>query len=174
MLNTGRYKQFLSLPEAAMVWSGLPLDLLAGATYPEPGVPLIIGHPYVTARAEALIEATTYGTLMECGRYDPDMPLPTPDRRVVYRQALMEWIKTYWPDEMPANRLVASAASTNIEATEVLLNVAEVLERLKISRATLNRRIKDGAFPDSPHNNPKRWPASMVQEHILSGNKQGG
>lgn len=75
MINTGRYKQYLRLPEAAMVWSGLPLELLATAAYPSPGVPLIPGYPDVTARAEALVEATEH-EILHVPRMDPDMPLP--------------------------------------------------------------------------------------------------
>jgi hypothetical protein len=161
MLNTGKYKQYLSIPEAALVWSGLPLDLLTGAAFPAPGVPLIVGYPDVTARAEALVEATTYGTLMECGRMDSDMAMPAPDKRTVSRNALMEWIRTYWPDELPGVRQSTSAIAK--VDSEVLLTVPEVLERLSISRATLNRRIKDRTFPDSTHEGPKRWKASVKQ-----------
>ena len=164
MLNTGRYKQYLSIPEAALVWSGLPLDLLAGAAFPSPGVPLIVGHLDVTARAEALIEATSFGTLMECGRMDPDMAMPSPDKRIVSRQALMDWIKSYWPEELP--KAPAGQSGERFAAAEELLTVSEVLQRLKISRATLNRRIKDGSFPDSTHTNPKRWSVKTIDAHI--------
>lgn len=168
MIGSGKFKQFLSIPEAALVWEGAPLDLLAGAAYAAPGVVVIVGYPDVTAKAEALIEATSHGTLVECGRADPDMPLPPPDRRVVSRRALMDWIREYWPEELPGARHVAAAPSDVSDPVSPgrLLTTREVYERLGISRATLNRRINAGEFPKPTHENPNRWPESLVDSYI--------
>lgn len=171
MLNSGKYKQYLSIPEAALVWSGLPLDLLSDAAYPSPGVLLIVGHPEVTARAEALIEATDWGTLMECSRMDPDIPLPSPDKRIVHRKDLMAWIAENWPDELPGVtppvRHRSEPTTPSPPATDdKLLNETDVCERLSLSRSTLWRRIKAGQIPEATHKNPNRWALSALQPYI--------
>lgn len=175
MLNTGKYKQYLTLPEAALVWSGLPLDLLADAAYPAPGVPLIVGYPDVTARAEALLEATTHGSLMECGRSDPDIPLPSPERRIVHRPALLEWVKKYWPDELPGGspprRTTTVAPTPTAPPTEVadrLLLMPAVLKLVGVSKPTLYRRMGALKFPRPSREKPNRWRASDVQDYIKS------
>lgn len=177
MIGTGKYKQFLSIPEAALVWSDLPLELLADAAYPEPGVPLIVGYPDVTARAEALVEATERGTLMDCSRMDPDMPLPSPDRRKVSRKALLEWVDKYWPDEAPSRP--RSRPSTAAEAAERpapptaapatpdrLLNIDEVLAMIGSSRTALHHLRKAGFFPEPTHTGPLRWRESVVRGYM--------
>lgn len=178
MVNTGKYKQFLSIPEAAMVWSGLPLELLADAAYPSPGVPLIVGHPDVTARAEALVEATDYGTLMECGRYDPDMPLPPPERRKVARASLLAWIAKHWPDELPspvrpgqaaapaADPVVVQLPAPDARAPEQLYTVPQILDRLAISRSQLYRLRDAGYFPEPTHDRPLRWTETALLSYI--------
>lgn len=174
MLTSGKYKQYLSIPEAALVWSGLPLSLLTDAAYPNPGIPFIPGHMDVAERALALVEATTHGTLTDCSRMDPDMPLPSPDRRLISRQALLAWIKKYWPDEAPVTQTkqTAPAASSPLHAApeaqkdERLLKLKEVLETVGCSRATLDRWVKSGLFPKNTHSKPKRWPLSKVQAYV--------
>lgn len=177
MIGTGKFKQFLSIPEAALVWAGLPLELLADAVYPAPAVPMIVGAPDVTPMAEALIEATSRGTLIDCGRADPDMPLPPPARRVVSRRALMAWIDEYWPDtkQQPGRPVTASqcdspypaapAASDQV-ADERLLTLAEVQEMLGISRSTLHRLRTAGELPGPTHTGPLRWPLSVIRAYI--------
>lgn len=179
MIGTGKFKQYLSIPEAALVWSGLPLDLLVEAAYPAPGVPLIVGHPDVTARAEALVEATDRGTLMDCSRIDPDMPLPSADRRKVSRKALMEWITEYWPEDTPQkparpgtsaqqreSPYPAPPAGVEPPVPDQLLTEREVLARLSISRSALHRLRTAGFFPEPTHARPNRWPLSAVTAYI--------
>lgn len=173
MIGSGKFKQYLTIPEAALVWEGAPLDLLVGAAFAAPGVPVIVGYPDVTARAEALIEATSQGALVECGRGDPDMRLPTPDKRIVARKALMEWIQEYWPDEMPGARTAAPSPTADApqDSPANLLTTKQVYERLGISRATLNRRINAGEFPKHTHENPNRWLESLVDSYIRQSSK---
>lgn len=173
MIGSGKFKQYLTIPEAALVWEGAPLDLLVGAAFAAPGVPVIVGYPDVTARAEALIEATSQGALVECGRGDPDMRLPTPDKRIVARKSLMEWIQEYWPDEMPGARKAALLHTADVpqDSPANLLTTKQVYERLGISRATLNRRINAGEFPKHTHENPNRWLESLVDSYIRQSSK---
>lgn len=168
MIGSGKFKQYLTIPEAALVWEGAPLDLLVGAAFAAPGIPVIVGHPDVTARAEALIEATSQGALVECGRSDPDMILPPPEKRIVARKALMDWIHEYWPDEMPGSRKASISSTHDDELTSPgkFLTTKLVYERLGISRATLNRRINAGEFPKHTLKNPNRWPESLVDSYI--------
>lgn len=173
MIGSGKFKQYLTIPEAALVWEGAPLDLLVGAAFAAPGVPVIVGYPDVTARAEALIEATSQGALVECGRSDPDMILPSPEKRIVARKALMDWIHEYWPDEMPGTRKAAPSSTPDGEQASPgnLLTTKQVYERLGISRATLNRRINAGEFPNHTHENPNRWPENLVDNYIKQSAK---
>lgn len=178
MIGTGKFKQFLSIPEAALVWAGLPLELLADAAYPAPAVPLLVGHPDVTPMAEALIEATSRGTLIDCSRADPDMPLPPPERRTVSRRALMAWIDENWPDtkQQPGRPVVspqcdspypAAPAASDQVADERLLTLAEVQEMLGgISRSTVHRLRTAGELPGPTHTGPLRWPLSVIRTYI--------
>jgi predicted DNA-binding transcriptional regulator AlpA len=168
MVNTGKFKSYLSIPEAAMVWEGISMELLHGAAYVSPGVPMIVGHPDVTARAEALIEATDMGTLVECSRIDPDMRLPAPEHRKVSRQGLMEWIQKYWPEELPGKRKFTMHEQPPMRASEPadrFLTTKEVWEMLGIKKATFYRRRGDGPgdIPPPEQKSPNRWRLSTVQ-----------
>lgn len=102
MIGSGKFKQYLTIPEAALVWEGAPLDLLVGAAFAAPGVPVIVGYPDVTARAEALIEATSQGALVECGRGDPDMRLPVRQGHRIAAPGLVSIEPSYAPPLYPA------------------------------------------------------------------------
>lgn len=166
MVNTGKFKSFLSIPEAAMVWEGISMELLHGAAYVRPGVPMIVGHPDVTARAEALLEATERGSLVECSRIDPDMRLPDPENRRVSRQALMDWIQQYWPDEMPGKRKLTIHEQPPMRVQEPedrFLTAEEAWTMLGIKKATFYRRRNEGEIPPPNKDNPNRWRLSVIQ-----------
>jgi len=101
------------------------------------------------------------------------MRLPPPEKRIVARKALMEWIQEYWPDEMPGARKAAASPAGDApqESSSNLLTTKQVYERLGISRATLNRRINAGEFPKHTHENPNRWPESLVDNYIKQSSK---
>ncbi|GAA4649061.1 hypothetical protein GCM10023116_13350 [Kistimonas scapharcae] len=49
----------------------------------------------------------------------------------------------------------------------------EVAKKLKISRETLRKAIKTGAFPESVTiANQSRWPSSLINAHIRETNEQ--
>ena len=177
MVNMGKFKSYLSIAEAALVWEGIPLELLHGAAYVRSGVPMIVGHPDVPARAEALIEATDRGTLIECSRIDPDMRLPEPENRRVSRQALMDWIQQYWPEEMPGKRKLTIHEQPTMRAPEPedrLLTGREAWEMLGIEKATFYRRrklpVEQGGIPAPNETNPNRWRLGVIQG-LVKGEK---
>lgn len=167
MSSSGKFKQFFTIPEAALFWSGLPFSLLSKALFIDPGIPYLLEHPLVAERAEALVEATDFELLVViCGHMDPDMPLPPPEQRLIARADLIKWLREYWPAEMPTTAIQTTRTNPAHGQNKSLLREKEVLALLGISRATLNRKRAAGEFPAPTHTNPNRWPFDLVGAYV--------
>lgn len=63
-----------------------------------------------------------------------------------------------------------------IECSEALLTKQEVMERLKISRPTLDRAVKRGLVPPPIYVLPgqPRWPQSVIDDLIAVRKREAG
>jgi predicted DNA-binding transcriptional regulator AlpA len=67
-------------------------------------------------------------------------------------------------DEEPVMSVPPSRPAFNFPATDRLLRRADIEAEVRLSRATIGRRVKDGTFPPPIDYGPqcKRWPASWL------------
>jgi predicted DNA-binding transcriptional regulator AlpA len=159
------YKQHLTIPEAALLWSGLPFALLSVCEYVTPCVPRVLDHPEVEARARAIYDATAHYDL-ECQRaYRSEDGPELLDGRTVRRADLASWVKTTYGEEFGAAPQLAQAP---VAEDDRLLDQAEVQELTKMSRATLHRLRKRGEFPEPTHTGPNRWLYSAIRDTYLN------
>jgi len=175
-----RYRQYPTIAEAALIWSGLSFSVLDGCEYLAPCVPDIPGHPEVAARAEAILEATNHDNL-KCGKHykpsavwgePPEFPEEICEQRTVSRKNLLAWIGATFPDEMPGAKPAAVTHAAPVVKDD-LLNLQQVLKRVGFSKATLYRKKAAGTFPEPTHRDPSdRWLTSVVDDYIRKSAKR--
>ena len=176
-----RYRQYPTIAEAALIWSGLSFSVLDGCQYLAPCVPDIPGHPEVAARAEAILEATIHGDLKCVKSYERPRNIAELDeylpeileKRTVARKELLAWIAATFPDEMPGSAPRPATATPG----EVKLSAKEVLNLVRRSgrelpQSTLYAWSGDGRFPsrlnEGTKDKPKyRWKKSDVEAWII-------
>jgi predicted DNA-binding transcriptional regulator AlpA len=165
-----KYKLKLTIPEAALVWSGISLEELLYASYPNsPAVPYLDGLPLVGDRAEALIDATENGQLHVCNQ-NPDYALLRPEDRKIARKDLIAFIEENWPEDMalasgkttPAPETVAPVAFDDQWITEEAVQV-----KLGIKHSTIWRRIATGKLPPPGIKRPNRWLLSTINALLV-------
>lgn len=78
------------------------------------------------------------------------------------------------PTQPPSKKTVvvqsAPVSDKRTDDIEPLLTEAQVLEILNVSRTTLWRELKDGAFPEPIRiANVKRWKPSTIRDYLNGG-----
>lgn len=169
---SSRFKQFLTVPEAACLWAGVPLDQLVGAAYLSPGIPMIVGRPDVAERAESIMEACRYNTIQFIPTYMSEDGPEILERRVIRRDDLVAWLKENFtgPDAKLGGGPSPTPKAVPVECVK-LLTFREVLERVGISKAQVYRLLTAKAFPQPDFTKPNRWRLSSITDYIERSQK---
>lgn len=161
---SSRWSPRVSIAEAAVVWHGLSQEQCA-LVLVEDGLPYLAGVEALTQRAEAILEAAEAGVIAGLTRNEDGYPL-RPEHMRLDRESVRAWCSL-------ADQRVAAAEGARAESRptarvepECMLTVAEVCQRLGISRATLSRMRSTRKF-DEPHaTGPNRWRNSYVTAYM--------
>ena len=156
------------------MWAGVPLDQLVGAAYLSPGVPLIVGRPDVSERAESLMEACSHSTITYRPTYASEDGPEVIEKRVIHKADLVVWLKENFTgqDAKLGGGLPPMPKAAPDEIVK-LLGFRDVLERVGISKAQVYRLLKGQAFPPPDFLNPNRWKLSTITDYIERKQKSG-
>lgn len=167
LTNSGRFKQIFSIPEAACLWAGVHLDALQGAAFISPGVPLIVGRPDVSERAQALMDACDHRAIKFSPVYASEEGPELVERRTIRKDDLVTWLKENFTGADA--KLGGGPPPEPKKAPEEvikLLTLKEVLERVGFSKPTLYRFLKEKSFPEPEFKGPNRWKQSTINDYI--------
>jgi predicted DNA-binding transcriptional regulator AlpA len=174
LTNSGRFKQIFSIPEAACLWAGVPLDQFTGAAYLSACIPLIVGRPDVSERAQALMDACDHRTIDFTPSYLSEDGPELVERRSIRKDDLVAWLK--------ANFTGADAKLGGGPPPELkrdlenvkLLSFDEARKRVGISRAQVYREKNDPElpYPEPDVAKPNRWKLSTITEYIEQKSKK--
>lgn len=172
LTTSGRFKQFLTVAEAACLWAGVPLEQLVGAAYLSPGVPMILGRPDVSERAEALMDACTYSSIQYLPTFMSEDGPEILERRIIRRNDLVTWLRESFTGQDAKLGGGASPTPKAVPAEFVkLLTFREMLERVGISKAQVYRLLHAKVFPQPDFTNPNRWRLSTITDYIEQNQK---
>jgi predicted DNA-binding transcriptional regulator AlpA len=168
LTNSGRFQQIYTIPEAACLWAGVPLDQLQGAAYLSPCVPLIVGRPDVSERAQTLMAACGQRVIEFAPVYVSEDGPELLERRTLRKEDLLAWLKANFagadaklgggPPPEPKREL------ENVK----FLSFEEARQRVGISRAQVyrERKNKDLPYPAPDTESPNRWKLSTITDYI--------
>jgi predicted DNA-binding transcriptional regulator AlpA len=166
-IRGNKYAVRTSLADAAVDWQAPADNLIYSIEIAPDGLPTLVELPELYERAEAIWLAVRDG-LISGFVHTQDGDFLPPDKMMLDRDSVNKFIKT--TNERLAleknSNLNLGTEAQSLGVVDNLLSKDEVCERLKISKATLDRYRKTGRFPEPTHENPNRWPSSLVAAYI--------
>lgn len=157
-----RFSDLVSVAAAAVEWQGLSRDEQELVVV-EDGLPYLAGVPDLADRAEAIAEAAGRRLISGFTHTEDGAELPI-GRMRLHRDSLDAWLKKADRRRPIAQNQPDVPAST--PASEQLLRLNEVVERLGISRSTLYRWIDAAEFEGAHFDKPARWRRSYVDAFL--------
>lgn len=161
----------MTIADAAVDWEQIPQEELSNIVINDDGFPFHPNYPKLTARAEALYNATldrkidgqTYNA-----EYDRQIPIPSIR---LNRDSVAEFIKATekrLSAKKPLPRLADEAVGQRVEQIERLLTLEDLKPLVKLGRSTIYEKMKKNEFPKNTHDRPTRWRYSDIANYITN------
>jgi predicted DNA-binding transcriptional regulator AlpA len=168
LTNSGRFKQIFTVPEAACLWAGVPLDQLTGAAFLSACIPLIVGRPDVSERAQSLMEACDQRTIEFSPVFASEDGPELVERRTLRKDDLTAWLKANFTgaDAKLGGGPPPDAKQVPAELVPLLLT-KDVVAIVRISRAQIYRLIEIRQFPEPDfRGRANKWKQSTINEYL--------
>jgi predicted DNA-binding transcriptional regulator AlpA len=157
-----RYSARISIADAAVDWQNLDSELLAKVELNSRGMPVLQGCDDLLERAEGIHIAASTGLISGFVKNEDGDSLP-PRHMQLDRASVASWISGI---DKGLDLEQAKKATQGTSSGERLLKLSDVLEQIKVSESTLDRRIAKGLFAEPTYTGPRMWPESAVTEYL--------